>query len=52
MVMWEELSLLLVWVKPEPEMLYTGGDKMKILDVVDSGRHDSSCRPGRKTEVP
>lgn len=49
--MWEELSLLLVWVKPEPEMLYMDGDKMKILDVVDSGRHGSSCRPGRKTQV-
>lgn len=52
LLMWEELSLLLVWVKPEPEMLYTGGDKMEILDVVGLGRHDSSCRPGRKTQMP
>lgn len=47
-MMWEEFSLLLMWMKPEPEMLFTVGDKMKILDVAGSDRRDSSCRPGRR----
>lgn len=32
--------MLSVWVKPEPEMLFPTGSKMKILDVVHSDRHD------------